>query len=304
MKQYLYYDENRINSIIAQLEKGLPIKEENSTEGHRTDSQENSFIKSLSSELNAKVLGVGGYLNGNLADDISKTTTLSDIAKNLSETVYHDFALDKALEDLKNKNLLNKSIWSVGDFVEYKSPLTLFDTSYLDDLIKEPSIFSLMNKQIDIEIKEIDNQLNQKGFPKEGRKELIDKKDSLKKAKSENNHNKNSINLLLEILEKLLPFERFIILENFIIPLEEDYLRDKSKCQTIKYGGEVTAFGYITNIIKVNDSFKNTTPIEEINNALLTILQSLVVDLFSIKQKVIYILNPIAIYYETSEDLK
>ena len=94
----------------------------------------------------------------------------------------------------------------------------------------------------------------------------------------------------LELLLKLFPYKLLMSVDNYIAVFDEKYLRDDIQKAPFKYGGRVHLVGYVTNTTSVNEkSSIFSGPMDMINGMIKTLFDA---------EKELYIVHPIAIYYE------
>lgn len=98
MRRFLYYDEDSINSFLAQIEKGLLTKKGKEKEITDTVSSQLDTTADITGDLSAKVIGIGASLKGDIQTTDSDTEATSKLVKNVQEKVLHDYAFDKVFE--------------------------------------------------------------------------------------------------------------------------------------------------------------------------------------------------------------
>ena len=82
--------------------------------------------------------------------------------------------------------------------------------------------------------------------------------------------------------------------DNFFIATSDEFFRDKPEMIGFKYGGEISFVGYITNkVTNDNNEVPNKVALSSIKN----IANSVILNVLG-NGKDIYIVHPIAIYYE------
>lgn len=64
MKRFLYYNQDSVNSFLAQIEQGLLVKDSSGEEDTESFSDATSIQSDLSGDLSAKVFGIGTSLKG------------------------------------------------------------------------------------------------------------------------------------------------------------------------------------------------------------------------------------------------
>ncbi len=80
---------------------------------------------------------------------------------------------------------------------------------------------------------------------------------------------------------------------NLLIPLNDKYFRDDPNIIAFKYGGLMSIFGYVTNIITNNEN----TVCPNVFSPVYDAVNKIMLTFFNGKDK-IFILHPIALYYQ------
>ena len=143
-KDYIYLDDDLLNSLLAQFEKGLLIKE----------SQEQGFddTDSLGSASNTTtgvdgIFGFGAKIQQELKlEDISSST---EFARSIAENVLHDFAVDVLIENCSSHHLLDKDVSesAEGDFLLFSSNFQIYDFEYIKNITDNSALAFLKNKK-------------------------------------------------------------------------------------------------------------------------------------------------------------
>lgn len=134
-KDYIYLDEEFLNSHLAQFEKGLLIKETDERGMESSDSTNESM--DAETGING-ILGIGLKLQSKVSEGDSSTE--SEFTKNIVENVLHDYAVDLLIQHCTDNNILfDFNTASEGSFVTYSSPFQIYDFNYLKDLT-DPNI--------------------------------------------------------------------------------------------------------------------------------------------------------------------
>lgn len=134
MRRFLYYDEDSINSFLAQIEKGLLTKKGNEKEITDTVSSQLDTTADITGDLSAKVIGIGASLKGDIQTTDSDTEATSKLVKNVQEKVLHDYAFDKVFEYMTSDHLLVESPQSIGDIILLNEHPTFLDFEYFQKL--------------------------------------------------------------------------------------------------------------------------------------------------------------------------
>ena len=130
MKRFLYYNQDSVNSFLAQIENGLLVSENSTAE--KTESISNTIeLKSdVTGDLSAKVLGIGAALKGNLHADDSDTEVATTLIRNVQEKALHDYAFEKIYNHVVQENLVNNDNPQIGDLVLITETPTFLDFNY------------------------------------------------------------------------------------------------------------------------------------------------------------------------------
>ena len=134
MRRFLYYDEDSINSFLAQIEKGLLTKKGKEKEITDTVSSQLDTTADITGDLSAKVIGIGASLKGDIQTTDSDTEATSKLVKNVQEKVLHDYAFDKVFEYMTSDRLLVESPQSIGDIILLNEHPTFLDFEYFQKL--------------------------------------------------------------------------------------------------------------------------------------------------------------------------
>lgn len=299
MKRFLYLDTNELNSYIAQIYNGLTTSIQEQKE---QSSEETNEIKSEITVDGKASGGIRGFLSleGNLKSNLGSKINEKDaqVIKDIETKVIHDEAFDKLMFYLEEKSLIVNKDYKVGDFIKHTSSFEVFDLKFFSDwFVKGGFVDFLKNnnekelrKKAQEEINKLSNTQvkNIKKSPQSIEKII---KDGMKEFSQQYDYMKE----VIDALKSLLPYEKIIMSDEFFISTLDEFFRDKPEMIGFKYGGDISFVGYITNKVTYNngeDTF-NSIQLSSIknmaNNAILNVLS---------KGKDIYIVHPIAIYYE------
>lgn len=92
----------------------------------------------------------------------------------------------------------------------------------------------------------------------------------------------------------MIPYSRMLVSpDGYLIPLEDKYFRDNPQTMGFKHGGYVTCVGYVTNVIG-----ESAAPLSDnIFSQLQGMVNQSLVSLLPTKEKDLFVVHPIAIYY-------
>lgn len=293
MRQFLYYNQDSINSFLAQIEQGLLVKNELGKTEEETTSTTQVVQSNITGDLSAKVLGIGAALQGDIKGSDSDTEIATQMVRSVQEKALHDYAYEKIYEHLVINDIINKGDPHIGDVVLITETPTFLDFNYFQALFADNGAIKLANEQTK---KQIDEQLTTlrqsvpkgQSMPEVVKVQIKEIENKLKSAEPERKEMAKTI----EAVRNTLPYNRFIMTDNFLIPLTDKYLRDDPDIIAFKYGGSLSIFGYVTNIIDENDQRTHSNDFAPLYDTVNKVMLSL----FNGKDKV-YILHPIALYY-------
>lgn len=183
------------------------------------------------------------------------------------ETLYTQSLIFYIIDLLYYKDLFNND-----NFISY-----LID-SEINNLKEE---FSNKRKKL---IEDNTSQKDLNTFDREKKKILNDKKKSL-------DEEYENIKNIYNIITYTIPYERLLVMDDYIVILNDKFMRYNSLMTSFKYGGNINLYGYITNIIGGKTDQELPFLSETINILNTTILP------FFINKDEVKIIHPIAIYY-------
>lgn len=294
MKRFIYLDTDTLDSYTAQIFKG---KIESYSESNQSNAEShNQTTKSVTPSASAdfKLFGKGVDAKAQLfiekLSSIAETSTVNKV----ETKALHDYAFDLLIDYVKENNLLKGE--NIGNFIHAKSNFYIIDLLYYKDLFNNDNFISYI---IDSEINNLkeefsnkrkkltENNTSQKDlnkFDKDRNKFLNDKKKSLAEEYE-------NIKNIYNIITYTIPYERLLVMDDYIVILNDKFMRDDSLMTSFKYGGDINLCGYITNIIGGETNQELPFLSETIN-----IINSSILPFFINKDEV-KIIHPIAIYY-------
>lgn len=295
MRQFLYLDNDIVNSIIAQQGKGLI--DVITTENEKGIDKNVSFGAKLEGSgengaklwklLNAEVkMGASGTVDNS---NSKHETTHTIIAKTL-----HDAAFDLAYGAI-NPVVLHpgKDEGDPGTYVEMTRVFDFVDLGYLEGLFSDDGIVELIKKSEKEKIEECEKtNLNREQRRQNGKELSSIKNDLIKKIDKQFVASKD----ILSAMRKIIPFEKMLVsFDGYLIPTDDKYFRVNPSTLGFMYGGEIKCVGMITNVIgkdaNPNDQSNIFATLHfSVNEALRRILPT--------REDNLYVVSPIAIYYE------
>lgn len=293
MKRFLYYNQDSVNSFLAQIENGLLVTENNTAE--QTDSQSSTIglNSDVSGDLSAKVLGIGAALKGNIHANDSDTEVATTLIRNVQEKALHDYAFERIYDHAKKENLINNDDPKIGDMVLITETPTFLDFNYFEMLFSEKGAVKFSNDQSK---KTLDDQINKlkENVPKGSQIPALVKNqiEEIKARISNAEPERKELLKTIEVFRNTLPYNRFVMTSNMLIPLDDENFRDNPNTIAFKYGGEISIMGYVTNIITNTEKTHPNNSFAPLYDAVNKILLNIFND-----QNEIYIVHPIALFY-------
>lgn len=293
MKRFLYYNQDSVNSFLAQIEQGLLVKDSSGEEDTETFSETTSIQSDLSGDLSAKVLGIGTALKGTLHGDDAGTEVTSNLIKSVQEKVLHDYAFERVYNHVIENKLINISDPKIGDIVLVTEVPTFLDFNYFQALFAENGAIKLANDQ---NKKAVDDAIAQlkASVPKGTQMPALVKQqiDALKEKVNSAEPERKELVKQIEAIRNTLPYNRFVMTTNMLVPLDDEHFRDNPDIVAFKYGGNISIFGYVTNIISEQE-----TPVRNNDFApLYDTVNKIMINMFKGQDR-IYVVHPVALFY-------
>lgn len=296
MKQFIYLDTDIINSIIAQKEKGVVLE----IASEREDTAGNEKSKAGSITLDGSV---GGGIwkfaqaqaelsgSGNLTLNSHSQTVLKEIA---TKTL-HDAAFDIAYEQIHNEYDMDPQSADLGSYIELTQTFEFVDLGYIESLFSESGFISFLKKT---EGEKIEQQVSQSFYKElnrgQQRKNEGELKKEVKRLVTASNKKYDDIAEIIKAIRQIIPYNRMLVSsEGYLIPLEDKYFRDNPQTMGFKHGGYITCVGYITNVIGET----STSSSDNVFTQLQDMVNQALVSLLPTKEKDLFVVHPIAIYY-------
>lgn len=289
MKRFLYYNEDSVNSSLAQIEKGLLTTENLGDENVKTSSNTQTLQGNITGDISAKVLGLGAALKGNINTTDTDNDVASHLIRSVQEKVLHDYAFEKLLSHAKESGIINNDSPKIGDYILITEETTFLDFDYFQTLFGDEGAVEFNIKQNKKKLDELKQSIPKGAqFTVLQKQQIKEVEEEIKKKESERKELKNTI----KVIRNTLPYNRFIMTKNMLFTLDDENFRDDPSIIAFKYGGKLSMFGYVTNIVDQSETKEATNDFapmyDAVNKVMLTIFKS---------QNKIYIVHPVAIYY-------
>ena len=228
MRHFIYLDTDTLNSYLSQINGGLlkstvneVFDELSSTKNEESDPGKSSFKSEF---------GVKPLFNLTFSEDkavINTTNTLSqtESGRELIEKILHDNSLEQFMRYLNGNNLIGDiNYCNVGKYVEFKDDFSVRDLDYLLNLLSEDFIDFYVSSTRDNAKVEIDKFIKENSLKENNPKvKLLSKEvnSAVDKEIEVYKYTKKIINLA----KTIMPFSKYMICNNCVIPLDEKYLR-------------------------------------------------------------------------------
>lgn len=293
MKRFLYYNQDSVNSFLAQIERGLLVKGGEETEHTEETSDTTGTQANLSGDVSAKIVGIGASINGNVTGTDEATDVTKDLLKNVQEKVLHDYAFDLILNYAETNKLIKNDDPQIGDIVLVNDVLTFLDFKYFQALFSETGPVKFTNdqnkKNLEQEIAKIKDAIPKgTAMPTLIKHQIETLKSTVNQAEPERKEMAKTI----EIIRNTLPYDRVVLTTNMLVPLDNENFRDNPDIVAFKYGGNISIFGYVTNIITADEEPNENNDFAAVYDS----VNQVMLNMFK-EQKKIYVVHPVALYY-------
>ena len=292
MRRFIYLDTETLNSYIAQIYDGLIKTHEENTQQIDESSEESSHSISPNAAIDFTLLGKGMEGKIEYIFKSLKANKDSTLINKVETKMLHDNAFDllnnhiNKHEDLKDGN--------IGKFIELFNSFYILDFLYYKELFNDANFINfLIDSSMENIIKEIENEKSKLTTGTPNKKQIIKEIDNKLAAfrKEQESEYSNALKLI-DIITKIIPYQRVLCINDCIVTLSDEFIRDNIQMSSFKYGGKIKVFGYITNIIHKNTD-QNLPIFAEIINKINSAILPEIVNKDEVK-----IIHPIAIYYE------
>ena len=293
MKRFLYYNQDSVNSFLAQIEQGLLVKDSSGEEDTETFSETISIQSDLSGDLSAKVLGVGAAMKGTLHGDDAGTEVTSNLIKSVQEKVLHDYAFERVYNHAVENGLINVADPKIGDIVLITEVPTFLDFNYFQALFSENGAIKLVNDQNKKAVDEAIAQMKAsvpKGtqIPVAIKQQMESMREKVNSAEPE----RKELVKQIEAIRNTLPYDRALLTSNMLVPLDDEHFRDNPDIVAFKYGGKISIFGYVTNIISEEEKPEQNNDFASLYDT----VNKIMINMFKGQDRV-FVVHPVALFY-------
>ena len=292
MRRFIYLDTETLNSYIAQIYNGLITSSEENKQNTNESSKESSHTVSPNAAMDFKLFGKGIEGKIEYIFERLKTNKDSTLISKVETKLLHDNAFDLLLRHISDNKLLEGN--GIGNFINIFDSFYILDFLYYKELFSDANFINfLIDSSMENLIKETENEKSKLTTGTPNKKQIIKEIDNKLAAfrKEQESEYSNALKLI-DIITKIIPYQRVLCINDCIVTLSDEFIRDDIQMSSFKYGGKIKVFGYITNVIHRN--IKQNLPIfaeiiNQINSAILPEI---------INKDEVKIIHPIAIYYE------
>ena len=291
MRRFIYLDTDTLNSYLAQMFDGLIKSQDTETQKSKSIGKQNKFSGGLAGQIAFKLFGKGIDATAQATYERLKSVANEDMVKDVQTKIMHDNAFDQFVEHLQDNELLGGA--EIGNFIFMEDDFYIFDIAFYQKLFdKNGFVEALEDIQKTTAKKEAEQKLQE--FPREQQRNKNMQKrinEIVNEATAQNHEEFESVKKLIDMLATIIPYPQILCISNYIVVLNEKYLRDDLSTAAFKYGGRINVVGYITNKITT----QGNAPISAfagIGNSINALMK-----IFFENADEMFIVHPVAIYY-------
>lgn len=300
MKQFIYLDIEKVNSLVAQAKKGLEESYQKSTEQGQMSENAEEVNVSGQAKGGIKIPGIvelGSNILGG-TKDIEKITD-NEVVKEIHNIQVHDSVFDLLMDYLliNKKFIVDSNNVVTGSFISGMGYLQIIDLEYMEGLFQENSFISYLKKTKGDDIRAA-LKVEQENLPREQRRKNENEiRKYIDQVVAENNQQFDEIEQIIKAIKYIVPYKRMALSdEGYLIPLEDKCFRDSPDLLGLKYGGKFNYVGYVTNII-MNDSTESNE--KNIFSTLQNMINQVLFSLLPTSKEKLFILHPLSLYLES-----
>lgn len=298
MKQFLYLDNDIVNSIIAQNEQGLIQSLSSEQEANETESDAthgNIAVKGTIGGSLFKLAKAEVDLSSNIGYDESSSTFYA--SKELVSKTLHDAAFDMAYTyiDPSVCAIKDHSNDDYGNYIEVTRVFDFIDLDYLEKLFAKGGFIEYLKKTEKEKIEALGEEAKSQMNREQLRAKSSEIRSFIKDKIAKNSKQYEDVHDIIVAFKQLIPYSKMLISnDGYLVPLDDNYFRINPANMGFKYGGEITCVGMITNIIG-----EDTDPCDDknifatlqfsVNEALRSILPT--------SETNLCVIHPIAVFY-------
>ncbi len=292
MRRFIYLNTDTLNSYLAQIFGGLVQSKEIEVSKNKKKEKQNRFSNNLAGQIAFKLFGKGIDATAQATYEHLKTVADDEMVRDVQTKIMHDNAFDDFVAYLNDNNLLSGI--EIGNFVSISDEFYIFDIDFFQKLFEENGFVSglkdIQKSNIQKEAEQKVQELNRE--QQRGKNLQRQVKDFVDAATSKSEEEFLAAEKLINMLASIIPYPQIMCISNYVVVLDEQYMRDDLSTAAFKYGGKVKVVGYITN--KVNASSNtHVSAFAGIGNSINALMK-----IFFENVDEMYIVHPVAIYYD------
>lgn len=294
MRRFIYLDTETLNSYLAQIYDGLIKEQSMENESGKTKTKKNTASLGVGARIALKLFGKGVDAEASAQYEHMNELINQDMIRDVQTKIMHDNAFEQVMKYLDENKLFASFSDDIGRFVKLKNDFYIFDIEFYKHLFDENGFVDLLmligEKAIN---NNVETQYAQLSRDSRRDKDVKVKKEEVKQESiNENEENFNSAKILIDMLATVIPYPQVLCIENYLVVLNDKYMRDDITTAAFKYGGKINVVGYVTN--KVNA--QADTPVSKLSGVSNSFNE--ITKIFFDEVDEMYILHPIAIYYD------
>lgn len=292
MRRFIYLDTDTLNSYLAQIFDGLIQSQETEKSVGKKKEKQNRFANSLVGQIAFKLFGKGIDANTQATYEHLKTVANDEMVRDVQTKIMHDNAFNTFATCLKDNNLLDGK--EIGNFISVGDDFYIFDIAFLQRLFDENGFVSGLKEIQKSNIQKGADQKVQELNREQSRGKSLQKQvnDFADAATSKNEEEYLAGENLVNMLASIIPYPQMMCISNYLVVLNEEYLRDSLSTAAFKYGGKVRVVGYITNKVTAQADTR-VSAFGSIGNSINALME-----MFFENADEMYIVHPVAIYYD------
>ena len=292
MRRFIYLDTDTLNSYLAQIFDGLIQSQEMEKTAGKKKEKQNHFGSNLGSQIAFKLFGKGIDANAQATYEHLKTVANDAMVRDVQTKIMHDNAFDEFASYLSENGLLSGA--NIGNFISVEDEFYIFDIAFFQKMFAEGGFVSELKEIQKVSIqKEAEQQVQGLNRGQQRSKTLQKQvRDIVDAATSKNEEEYKPAEALINMLASIIPYPQILCISNYLVVLNEKYLRDNISTAAFKYGGKVKVVGYITNKVMAQSN-THTSAFAEIGASINALMK-----IFFENADEMFVVHPVAIYYD------
>ena len=292
MRRFIYLDTDTLNSYLAQIFDGLIQTQESEKSTGKKNEKQNRFASSLCGQIAFKLFGKGIDANAQATYEHLKTVANDEMVRDVQTKIMHDNAFDEFASYLKDNNLLGGT--DIGNFISIEDDFYIFDIAFYQKLFAEKGfVFGLKEIQKSNIQKEAEQKVQELNREQQrGRNLQKQVRDIVDAATAKSEEEFTAAETLINMIASIIPYPQILCISNFVVVLNEEYLRDDLSTAAFKYGGKIKVVGYVTNKVMAQSN-THVSAFAGIGNSINALMK-----IFFENADEMFIVHPVAIYYD------